>query len=65
MPDYMKNKNLQREVQNFILVSDLLKNPDNVSYCEQITSKKSAYLLKYMPYQCLICQRFSSDILVA
>ena len=55
MPDYMKNKNLQREVQNFILISDLLKNPDNVSYCEQITSKKSAYLLKYMPYQCLIC----------
>ena len=65
MPDYMKRKDCQREVQNFNLFSTLLKKPETVSYCEQITSRKSAYLLKYMPYQCSLCSRFSSNILIA
>jgi hypothetical protein len=39
-------------------------SPEKVSYCEEITSKQSAYLLKYMPYQCWLCRRFSSEILI-
>ena len=32
---------------------------------EEITSKKSAYLLKYFPYKCILCKRHSSHILIA
>ena len=29
-----------------------------------IGSKKNTYLLKYFPYQCLSCLRFSNEILI-
>jgi hypothetical protein len=42
-----------------------LAEPEKVTYCEEITSKKSSYLLKYFPYKCILCKRHSSDILIA
>jgi len=51
-------------VQNFILFSKHINQADSISYCEEITSKQSAYLLKYMPYQCSLCRKFSSEILI-
>lgn len=35
-----------------------------MKYCGSIGSKKSAYLLKYFPYQCLSCERFTNEILI-
>jgi hypothetical protein len=35
-----------------------------VKYCASIGSKKSAYLLKYFPYQCLSCERYTNEILI-
>lgn len=52
----------QRGVLNFMLLSEYLVKPeDAIGYCEDITAK---YLLKYFPYQCQCCHRFSSHILV-
>jgi hypothetical protein len=35
-----------------------------VKYCAAIGCKRSAYLLKYFPYQCLLCSRFTNEILI-
>ena len=63
--DLKLSSKVRREVQNFVLVSDLLADPEQVTYCEEITSKKSAYLLKYFPYKCVLCKKHSSHILIA
>jgi len=72
----MKDTESRRVAQNFVLVSELLIHNAShiqqdssieqgvVKYCASIGSKKSAYLLKYFPYQCLKCQRYSNEILI-
>ena len=76
LPVNMRNKECRRIAQNFLLISELLVNnaahiqQDSsldsgiVKYCGAIRSKKSSYLLKYFPYQCLSCLRFSNEILI-
>ena len=64
LPDYMLKQECQKEVQNFILFSQFLPSPEQISYSPEITSQQSAYLLNYTPYQCSVCRRFSSHILI-
>lgn len=43
-------------------MSELLPKPEQINYCQDITA---SYLIKYFPYQCSLCSRFASEILVA
>lgn len=76
LPSSLAAQSSRRIVKNFVLITDLLiqnashVQPDSsieqgvVKYCASIRSKKSAYLLKYFPYQCLSCLRFTNEILI-
>jgi hypothetical protein len=76
LPSSLAAQSSRRIAQNFMLMTDLLiqnathVQPDSsieqgvVKYCASIRSKKSAYLLKYFPYQCLSCQRYTNEILI-
>jgi hypothetical protein len=72
----MRKQECRRVAQNLIVMSELLlMNASHLSqdsscqqgvvnYCAAIQSQRSAYLLKYFPYQCLSCARFSNEILI-
>ena len=76
IPTNMRNQECRRIAQNLIVMSELLLTNAShlqqdssfqqgiVKYCATISSQRGAYLLKYFPYQCLSCARFSNEILI-
>ena len=72
----MRKQECRKIAQNLMLLSELLllnashlqhdssQEQGVVKYCAAIGSKKSAYLLKYFPFQCLSCGRFTNEILI-
>ena len=62
LPPNIMNKGCQKEVNNFILMSEFLLKVEEVTYSEDITGD---YLLKYFPYQCSVCEHFTNQILIS